>query len=268
MTSSDIIRVLAAKHAADVFVPECKTGMSGEGMQRMDAWVMAKSWAHPLVTAYEVKVSRSDFLKDDKWHGYLPYCNSFYFACPKDLIKAEELPKEVGLIWISKNATMCYTKRKAVYRDVKIPEDVFRYVLMCRANISREQAQTGDKHYWAQWLENKKMDYDFGWRVSKTIRQTIEDKITSVEKKNKEMEYLVDKYRSVQALLNNLGFDECDIHSYSLHDRLTRKLEEIKLGVGQDLIDYLNQVKQSITKAVDVLNRPMVKESADDNRTV
>jgi len=77
-TAHQLVDLLAAKHSEDVFVPECKLGPSyGDGNGRIDAWAMAKSWAHPLVNAYETKVSRSDFLNDNKWQMYLPFCNQF-----------------------------------------------------------------------------------------------------------------------------------------------------------------------------------------------
>src|SRR4051812_34483562 len=79
LTSSEVVRLLAQRHAEDVFVPECKGGPSWtDEHKRMDAWAMKKSWSRPLVCAYEVKVSRSDFTADRKWHAYLPYCNEFY----------------------------------------------------------------------------------------------------------------------------------------------------------------------------------------------
>ncbi len=51
-------------------------------------------------SGYEVKISRSDFVADDKWQEYLPFCNKFYFVCPPDLIKLSELPPETGLIYV------------------------------------------------------------------------------------------------------------------------------------------------------------------------
>ena len=73
MRASDLLALLAKKHSADVFVPECKTGGTWAGTHlRLDAWAMRRSWTHPTVWGYEIKVSRSDFLSDDKWVGYLP----------------------------------------------------------------------------------------------------------------------------------------------------------------------------------------------------
>ena len=135
-----ILDLLAAKHRGDVFVAECKTGPTTTANAhhlRMDAWVMRRSWAHPDTTGYEIKVSRGDFLRDDKWPAYLKYCNRFYFVCPPNMIAVNEVPAGCGLMWASKNAAMLYTKIKAPRREVEIPENLWRYVLMCRASIQR-----------------------------------------------------------------------------------------------------------------------------------
>jgi hypothetical protein len=50
---------------------------------------------------YDVKVSRSDFLRDvngNKWRQYLRVCHRFYFALPSGIVKTAEIPEEAGLI--------------------------------------------------------------------------------------------------------------------------------------------------------------------------
>lgn len=71
--------------------------------QRFDAWAInlypSKNF---LRIAYEIKVSRSDFLREikhpEKRAQALQLSNQFYFVAPPGLIKASELPPEAGLI--------------------------------------------------------------------------------------------------------------------------------------------------------------------------
>src|SRR5687767_11755578 len=120
--ASVILAMLTNKHAEDVFVPECKDGPSHGSMCKLDGWAMAKSWARPCVTGYEIKVSRSDFLRDNKWPSYLPMCNELYFVSPRDVIKPEECPEPCGLLYVADSGTRLFTKKKAPYRSVTIPE--------------------------------------------------------------------------------------------------------------------------------------------------
>ena len=47
------------------------------------------------VTIVEVKSSMADYKTDKKWQGYLPYCNSLYFAFDSDFKLTPEITKEI-----------------------------------------------------------------------------------------------------------------------------------------------------------------------------
>ena len=139
ITSSDLKNLLRLKYEKDyVCIDECKTGASFGHYRIIDFWAMKKSWTNPGIIACEIKVNRQDFLADDKWKKYLDYCNEFYFVAPKGIIEKDELPPEAGLLITSTNARLLYCKKKAPFRDVKIPDSIFRYILMWRASIDKE----------------------------------------------------------------------------------------------------------------------------------
>lgn len=45
----------------------------------------------------ECKSSRADFMSDNKWEGYLPFCDRFFWAVDQDF-PLDLLPEETGLI--------------------------------------------------------------------------------------------------------------------------------------------------------------------------
>jgi len=166
--AADVLKLLEQRHADDVFVAECKNGPSENTSHlRLDAWVMKRSWVKPCVRGYEIKVSRSDFLGDDKWRGYLPLCNEFYFVAPTGVIKPDELPREAGLLLVTSTATRLWTKKKAPYRDIEIDMNIFRYVLISRAVITSDpiyiEEQSG-VDYWRRWLARLEALRDAGRR--------------------------------------------------------------------------------------------------------
>ena len=139
ITAADITRLLAVKHRDDLFIPQCKTGASWGGPTFiLDAWVMPRSWVKPF-TGYEIKISRSDFKRDEKWRYYLEYCHLFYFVTPYGLIEPREVPPEAGLCYVTKNGQKIRTVKKAPFRWWHpIPTTIFQYVLMWRAKIVDE----------------------------------------------------------------------------------------------------------------------------------
>jgi len=77
------------------------TGFFAVAERRIDFFSISPN-AGNLTTAYEIKASRGDFLKDlkneIKQRGARIYSNKFYYAAPKGLIKIEEIPVWAGLI--------------------------------------------------------------------------------------------------------------------------------------------------------------------------
>lgn len=145
---------------------------------------MGKSWSKPKVTVYEIKVSRNDFLQDDKWRGYLPFGNEFYFVSPSNVIDKAELPDEAGLMVTSKNGTRLYTKKKAPFRDVTIPESVWRYLLMWRTRIDVDVLEESRLQYWQKFVENRQYTSELGLQVSKGLREIIKTEIAQVRHEN------------------------------------------------------------------------------------
>lgn len=257
LTADDIIKALARKHSREVFVPECKDGPSygrGEmGLVRMDAWVMPRSWSKPWCTAYEVKVSRSDFLNDDKWTAYLELCHYFYFVCPWGLIQPDEVGTEVGLRWVTQTGSRVITKKKApLRRDVIIPETLWRYVLMCRARITERDIHyrvSDNVDYWRRWLEEKAEKRKLGWAVSKAIK----DLVHNMEAEVRRMKSRVEDYEYVRQRLTELGFDPHQrVGSWAfrtVEERLGVKAPVAVLRASSHMRDCLDAFESAMAKA-------------------
>lgn len=203
--AKDLLAMLAKKHTEDVFVPECKTGPSP--CPRMDAWAMRKSWAQPVTTGYEIKVSRSDFVGDEKWPYYLPYCSTFYFVCAPGVIAPEEVPDGCGLL--VQAGSRLITKRKAPWRDVEIPEELFRYVLMARVKIvgEFEPAESRSRAYrlakWEAWLKETEKSRELGYMVRGRISELWREQASEIRR----MQAAVASYSKVDERLRELGID-------------------------------------------------------------
>jgi len=251
LTARDIERLLANKHTDDVFVSQCKDGASyGQGLLILDGWAMKKSWANPCATGYEIKVSRSDFSRDDKWRGYLAYCNEFYFVCPAGMLKPEEIPAPAGLMTVSSTGTILFKKKKAEWRDVIIPDSIFRYILYTRAKISRESSSANKRLYWENWLREKKIDRNFGWEVKGAIRNEVKKRILEVEEENKRIRDQNRKYEDVKNILSNLGFKA---DKYFSTFEVERKVEDLRKAIPPELEVALHSLKSTLDRFQDSL---------------
>lgn len=128
-TASQILTQLSLLHTQktpnpDVFYSEVKSGPSwgqaGRKLFILDAVAIARSWTKQCIYGYEIKVSRSDFLrgKDTALKQYTKYCHKFSFVCPPNVISVDELPGDVGLIYYSVDHDTLFVKRRAMYRQI------------------------------------------------------------------------------------------------------------------------------------------------------
>lgn len=98
-------RAMHASPAEWLFFHELRvgTGRRNNGAQRLDAFAL-NTLPHTAMRriCYEVKISRADFLCELK-HPLkrrigMRYSNEFYFVTPANMVAAEEIPAECGLV--------------------------------------------------------------------------------------------------------------------------------------------------------------------------
>jgi Spy/CpxP family protein refolding chaperone len=205
-TSANLVRMLSNRHADAVFIDECKMGSSWNGTERLDAWVLLKTWSPMTAVGYEIKVSRSDFLRDTKWQRYLSVCHEFYFVAPKGVLTAAELPEQVGLLEPAGQRLVC--RRKATRREPNALDlvSLMAYALMSRSRTvaNWHDANSGGKvEFWRGWLADKIETQRVGHAASKRLREIVDDE----RRKRREAEQERDRLQGVKDTLAALGFD-------------------------------------------------------------
>ncbi len=254
MTADHIIKLLRARHADDVFVAECKDGptQSVSNYSKLDAWVMPRSWSHPHLTGYEIKVSRADFLGDEKWRNYLPLCNYLYFAAAPGVIRASELPPSIGLMEASVTGSRLFIKQKAQYREIPEPSSLFRYVLMCRTTIKGEcNGEPSQLAHWQEWLKQCEYETLVGHTVSKKIRQTMVTQIAKVVDENRMLREQNELYAKHREILKSLGLDQnCGVW------RFEDRIKQAVMGVNPNDLEAIERAGKAIASLLAVLKKP------------
>lgn len=245
---------LREKHVDDIFVAQCKTGGSWYGpYQILDGWVMKKSWAHPLTIGYEIKVDRQDFLNDNKWPGYLPFCNQFYFVTPSKLVTPEEMPEDVGLIWLSSTGNRFYTKKKAKHRKAEKIESLYKYILMSRTKIqATSQYNTEEKNtqYWKDWLATKDEDKQLGHNVSHKIQMLVSERINKISLENYSLKNENKGLQDIKEFLEKANINTGRyFHAMSAKRQLRNLVQLIPPVVENEIIN----LKRNLTSVIEII---------------
>ncbi|MDD5459966.1 MAG: MmcB family DNA repair protein [Phycisphaerae bacterium] len=185
LTAWKISAELAKRHTQDMFFTEVKNGPTWfGGHSRIDALAIKKSWANPCIVGYEIKVSRSDFLKDNKWQAYLDMCNELYFVCPKDLIALNEVPESCGLKHVNENGYM-RTIKKAPYREIEHPAEMYMYLLMNYAGDAKPPFRETRYEQIEAYLQDKKKTTE----LARNFKSKLIEKVATLEEEKNRADY-------------------------------------------------------------------------------
>lgn len=206
VTADHISQQLAERHAADLFVAECRNGPQGNRLRRLDAWVLLRTWSPITMIGYEIKVSRQDWLRDDKSHEYLALCHLLYYVSPPRVIEPQEVPAGCGLLWTPKTGQRFTTKVKPVRRDIELPARLMVYVLMSRTRIVADmhEANAGDRTaQWRAWLAEREDRHQLGHLV----RGRLAREYRRMQQEVREAQQLVQQYAHIEQRIRELGCD-------------------------------------------------------------
>jgi hypothetical protein len=211
ITAHEVKHALSLKHREDFFLTEVKNGSTwmGKELAIMDGLAIKKSWAKPCLTGYEIKVSRSDFMNDEKWPIYKESCHRFYFACPKGLIQPDELPDDVGLIWINEDKKP-YTRKKAKFRDIKMSTDMFYYIILSRLDNERHPFFSSKREMFEQYVldkvEKSELGRRAGTKMAKELKE-MQEQIQSLKRENERMQMDKDLFKDFQVVMKKHGLN-------------------------------------------------------------
>lgn len=239
MTARTILDLLATRHSKDLFIPECKDGPTQTASHlRLDAWAMRRSWAHPTTYGYEIKVSRGDWLHDEKWTAYLPLCRQFYLACAPGVIDKAEVPPGVGLLEASAKGNRLWMRRRAVERDVPLDEALARYILMCRVQV--QQPCTGnDLDFWREWLARRREGKSVGMYAARALREEWEKATAEVREDNSRLQRENDALANIKEIAERWGLPIDGTWA-------TRGAMERKLGMR--VLDHIERLREELKR--------------------
>lgn len=268
ITAADIQRLLAARHASDVWVAQCKNGptWTAHQVRILDGWALRKSWSPWTAVGYEIKVARSDFEQDQKWGEYLPVCHEFYFVCPGGLIKTNDLPEGVGLIWVGANGQKLHTKIKARRRepDPQALARLMSYVLMSRARVvadmdeaNRPAAEEPERdrrlrlHREAvEWTEKRR-------ELAQFVNKHVRERFNEQERRLREMEAKAADADRLREHLAGLGIDwrPSTRGEYGNTWEVRRQIDKLAGRIPDDLERDLDHAARHLTSMAETVRQ-------------
>lgn len=260
--ADEILYALAKKHQNSVrqpagFFTQVRNGPTQQArrgeLRIIDGLAIRKSWTHPHIIGYEVKVSRADFVGDTKWMDYLPMCHELYFACPSGLIKPEEVGDVVGLIWYNPETKVLTTRKKAVFRNIEIPWTMLWHIIMSHLDDDRHPFFSDQREKLQAWLEDKRSRRFMGYVVEGKLWQQLAEQEEEIEKLRRKLESSWDQPKKeleeLKATLREAGIN---VDEWGWKRRLKELLER---GVTAEIEHYLDELEQTVQRMRKTVSR-------------
>lgn len=188
--------------------------------QRADVVKIHPSYTKFSVSIYEIKVSRSDFLSDirkEKWRGYLPHCNRFYFAVAEGVATKQDIPEEAGLM--IRGAKGWTTVKAAPPNDRDIPRITLMSLVFARQRQTvRERRTDRVMDARGRWDRRKQLKV-FGQRIAEALA-----KQANYEDATHDLKEAVETIR--EAVRDGLGSDPGERWPEWDLRKLVRKIKE------------------------------------------
>ena len=252
----EITKALAKRHHTEFFITQCKTGPTGTGMLQFDALAIYKSWAHPNIIGYEVKTSRNDFLKDAKYHGYLPYCHELYFVTPTGMVQRQEVEENIGLIWYNPATKALTTKKKVVRRNIEISSKLLLYVIMNRLDSDRLPFVSNKTEYWREWLNEKINNKELGYRVKSKLLEKVA-----------QQEQEIKRYKNSKADREELSEIDKIMHKHGIWSHW-RRAQSLDVALSKNYpheLDFLQQKLQEAVANIEKMKKTYKEEGRRDD---
>jgi hypothetical protein len=249
-TAAEIKKALADRHSRDYFLTEVKSGSTymGTANRILDAAALRLSWTNPYITGYEVKVSRSDFTRDNKFFTYLPLVHALYVATPAGLVGREELPTDIGLVWYDPEKKRLTVKKKPPPRTIEISRDMLMYIIYSRLDRDRIPFYGDKAEYWRAWLDGKASNAQLGERVKSKLLDEIrrlERELSEANRYGREKER--EEYDRLMDIMREHGMSPWDRRQPDkwLKDRLAREYPVILDDIEQRLDFAVKEIQEA-----------------------
>jgi len=257
-----IANLLADRHSKDVFIPECKNGETwgARDLLKIDAWVLQRTYSPLTTIGYEIKTSRQDFEKDQKWTSYLDLCHLFFFVCPAGLIRATDLPQRIGLIWVSQTEKL-HVKRKAE-RVTPNPEKLNRlliYALMARSKIVAnmyERNGTKEEMSSLQYKREAVEKANEKKELAYFIKGHIHDVSETLKEKESDLIYRENYVHDFEKRLSKLGITwSSEKSDWQDNARVGNEIDAIKKRIDYHTLNQIKAVGKALTDLGQIIDK-------------
>lgn len=227
--ASDLAAHLAGNTRERMIWEDMQLGPSGS--MRPDVYTIECSYSRFVATAYEVKVTRSDFLSDvtsGKALRYLQVAGRLIYAVPAGLVTLAEIPEGCGLIVRNPGGGWRHVRKPKVSPVENLPRDVWMKLLIDGCERVRKSAGKDPQARRADtWTHSNRVRKMFGNEIGDLVRDRdyaasrLQQAIAKLDEERKKTTQEIDKLVGERQVAERAELAE-----------IRRQIDEAAAGLG------------------------------------
>jgi len=239
-TANDILTALQKRTPQrEMFFAGVNLGPAGHGLRTMDAIWFRKSWTRPRITGFEVKISRSDFLRDDKWPEYAAVC----------VLSRNEIPGTAGLMVYNPESGALSVQKGAPHTDRELDQWLLMYLVMSKTEPKWHPFYSSEREYLEAWVDDKADRKALGRMVGTRLALRLEDLEIENDRLKRDVERLRETSRAYNEIVGVLRKERGWRYGTSAVDQFKRLLAEpIPLAELDEIERGLQQVQRAVKR--------------------
>lgn len=269
MQAGTIDRLLRQRYKDKHIVVSEMQGVTGNG--RLDFVAIRASWTHPDVEAHEIKVSRRDFLQDDKWAPYLDSCHLFWFVTAPDVIlNVDEVPAQAGWLEASKNGAKLFVRKKAPRREMSDQQQAKLFRQLLHRYYYTAPGSGMSKEERTDWMDRYALGLATRKDVANRVRARILSELRTMEQRAATNEAEMEALKAFRDALLGLGVEQAHLDriasartSYGVQTQVNllieKKIPEAMAKHDKPLQDSLQKVERVKKQVMSLCDRITVE---------
>jgi len=179
-------------------------------------------------------------------------CNQLYFAVAPNVCDVKEIPEECGMVLYSPNTGCIRTIKKAPFRNIDPPVEMFKYLMFTYIGPYFRQDSKYPRHerlleseayeMAKKYIEDKVTFREVGREFSGKLRRYI----TEIERKAQDVEYFEERAEKAEKRFDAICRELGVTGYYNKFDNCLEAIKHMKNGsVSPDIKRCVQEIKRS-----------------------
>ncbi|WP_150383837.1 hypothetical protein [Bifidobacterium rousetti] len=242
------------------------------GLLRLDGVALSWSFHRMWISGFEVKVSRSDFLRDAKYTVYRRYVDDLTLVCPARMIDRDEVPDGIGLLWYHADAKPGQPRLRYRRKPEPCDGDTHQIEHQLLRRLTRDSIDTRPNRFGRyetarRYVEERTALKNIGDALGSKMALRLQQLERLQEPTHmRQVQARADAYDRLTGILNRHGYTQVD--TTTRPDHMDRALRDLDRALSHTApLDTVDRETRYLADSITYLRRQLGLDRKEDQQS-